>query len=403
MPSLRDKLDIYKKKTPLSEPTRPTPERFGAEKLCEGDVPLWRFVSMHNLEEHASRLSVPLRKSITPFSSRLGIDGELRFEDLVFVDLETTSLSIGAGSYAFLFGLGTVQGRTLVVEQYFMHEYSEEPAILRKMLKTFQEKTAVTYNGHSFDIPLLKNRYRINRVPGFPVEKKSIDLLHPSRAVFKSLFENCALSTLETRVLGIARTDDIPSWLIPEVYFSYQKTGETQRMGSVIAHHRQDIASMALLLLFFVNVYENLEKRRFHAISGISISHVARWLYRRDCELFLDVVQFLGEDVFKDRLLFKKFSCAMKRLGRRDEIMSFWKRDESVFSKEELAKHCEHIEKNYSAALKYCQEALALLDDGLIAYGEEISDVHMLSFHRERFITRMQRLSRKIEDNATIC
>lgn len=400
MQSFRDKLDVYKKKASLTAPTRPVPEQFGAEKLCEGDIPLWRFVSTHNLEEHARRLSVELRESITPFSSRLGIDGELWLEDLVFVDLETTSLSVGAGNYAFLFGLGTVQNRTLVVEQYFMHEYSEEPAILKKILKSFQEKTAVTYNGHSFDIPLLKNRYRINRVGGFPVEKKSIDLLHPSRAVFKSLFENCALLTLEKRVLGIERADDIPSWLIPEVYFSYQKNGETEKMRSVIAHHRQDIASMALLLLFFVNLYENLKERRFHAVSGISLSNVARWLYSRDVELFLDVVRFLGEDVLKERILFKRFSSAMKRLGLHGEIMEFWRKDKSVYSREELAKHCEHIEKDFRAAFRHCEEALAFLNAGLIAEGEEIPDACALSFHRDRLIKRMQRLSRKIEGNS---
>ncbi len=400
MASLRDKLSLYKKEACAAMPARPTPEHFGAEKLQDGDIPLWRFVSTHNLEEHAGRLSVSLADSILPFAKRLGFEGDIALDDLLFVDLETTSLSVGAGNYAFLFGLGTVEHKTLVVEQYFMHEYAEEPAILKKILTPFQEKIAVTYNGHSFDIPLLKNRYRINRIPGFPVEKKSIDLLHPSRAVFKSLFENCALGTLESRVLGIERAEDIPSWLIPEVYFSYQKNGETNRMSSVIAHHRQDIVSMAILTLFFSRLYHHLEARRFHAVSGISLSNVARWLYRRDLKLFLDVTRFLGDDVLKDRILFKRFSSAMKRLGLRDEILEFWKKDSSVYSKEELAKHCEHIEKDYSAALEYCEEALSLLNAGMIAAGEEMLDACALSFHRGRFMKRMQRLSRKIGENA---
>ncbi len=400
MVSLRDKLALYKKEACAIATARPTPEYFGAEKLQEADIPLWRFVSTHNLEDHARRFSVSLADSIMPFTKRLGFEGEITLDDLLFVDLETTSLSVGAGNYAFLFGLGTVENKTLIVEQYFMHEYAEEPAILKKILKPFQEKIAVTYNGHSFDIPLLKNRYRINRIPGFPVEKKSIDLLHPSRAVFKSRFENCTLGTLESRVLGIERAEDIPSWLIPEVYFSYQKHGETNRMSSVIAHHRQDIVSMAILTLFFSMLYHHLEARRFHAVSGISLSNVARWLYRRDLKLFLDVTRFLGDDVLKDRILFKRFSSAMKRLGLRNEILEFWKKDSSVYSKEELAKHCEHIEKDYSAAFEYCEEALSLLNAGMIAAGEEISDACALSFHRGRFIKRMQRLTRKIEQNA---
>lgn len=395
MPSLRDKLDLYKKKSALSTPARPTPEFFGAEKILEGATPLWRFESVHNIEEDARRLSWPLIENITPFSRRLGFEGDIVLEDLVFVDLETTSLSVGAGNYAFLFGLGTVEGNRLVIEQYFMHEYSEEPAILKRILSAFQKKIAVTYNGHTFDIPLLKTRYRINRVPGFPVDKKSIDLLHPSRAVFKSLFENCALATLESRVLGIERKEDIPSWLIPEVYFSYQKNGETERLGAVIAHHRQDIASMVLLTLFFAHLYENLEARRFHALRGISLSNVARWLYQRDLELFLDVVHFLGDDVFLDRNLFKKFSCAMKRLGRRDEIIDFWRRDASVYSLEEMAKHSEHIQRDYNAALGFCDDAMRLLSKGMLIEGEEFPDEDTIFFHLERFKRRIARLERK--------
>ncbi|MCX7679366.1 MAG: ribonuclease H-like domain-containing protein [Spirochaetes bacterium] len=402
MSLLQEKLNLYKKKSHPDESSKITPEHFGAEKLMWGTVPLWRFKSIYNIKEDIKRLSLNYSHLPEFFFKSIGFQDAVSLKDVVFVDLETTSLSIGAGSYAFLFGFGALQDEVLTVEQYFMHEYSEEPAILRAILPLFQEKIAVTYNGFSFDIPLLKNRYRINRIAGFPLDKKHIDLLYPSRVVFKSLFENCALITLESRVLGIDRIDDIPSWLIPEIYFSYQKNGEIDRMRNVIAHHKQDIISMAILMLFLINLYHNLEHRRFDAMSNVAFAHIARWLYRRDLELFLDVVNFMGESVLSDRMLFKMYSCAMKRIGRHDEIMKFWRKDASVYSKEELAKYYEHIAKDYREALAHCAQAMSFLNAGLFAEGVKFSHPEAVTFYRERFEKRIQRLLRKIDPHLSL-
>ena len=396
MASLKDKLNLYKqKKADTGNISRPSPETFGAGKIVDGGSTLWRFSSVYDLKGPAERLGILSTSDIAAFARHNVVSPDISFDNLLFVDLETTSLSTAAGSYAFLFGIGVARGTDLVIEQYFMDDYAGEAAILERLAPLFRDYTAVTYNGKSFDIPLLKTRYRMNRVPGFPVDKKSIDLIHPTRAIFKSIYENCALGTIEEKVLGLSREKDIPSWLIPEVYFSYQKHGETARMDLVVAHHRQDIASMALLILFLNRLYEQVDSRSFDLLHRQSIINIAQRLYRKQPELFIDMARFLGDDIFRERRLFKRFSSAMKRLGRRDEILSFWEKDASVFSLEELAKHCEHVVKDYGKALSHCGAAKALLDKGILSKDGERQGDDIIALHLARFAARVKRLRGK--------
>ncbi len=396
MPSLRDKLGVYKKEGKKRAISRPSPETFGAEKLKVDGAILWRFSSSFNLKDEAERLGLLPHDDISAFARHNGIDPALAFSDLLFLDLETTSLSTASGSYAFLFGTGREEKGKLLIEQYFMEDYSAEPAILKHLLPGFLNQTLVTYNGKSFDIPLLKTRYRMNRIQGFPVEKKSIDLLHPSRGIFKSIYENCSLTTLEEKLLGVTREKDIPSWLIPEVYFSYQNHGETDRMELVVEHHRYDIASMALLMLFLNRVYSLVDSRNFDALHRRSVINIAGRLYRKEPELFIDMARFLGEDILLERPLFRKFSSAMKRLGRREEIQRFWERDASVFSLEELAKQREHVEKDFGKALSHCEKALAFLDKGQLSENGERMGDDIIAPHRKRFEGRRMRLKGKM-------
>jgi hypothetical protein len=166
-------------------------------------------------------------------------------------------------------------------------------------------------------------------------------------------------------------------------------------MDLVVAHHRQDIASMALLILFLNRLFEQVDSRSFDLLHRQSIVNIAQRLYRRDPALFIDMARFLGDDIFRERRLFKRFGSAMKRLGRRDEVLAFWEKDASVYSLEELAKHCEHIEKDYLKALSYCDAALALLGKGLIARDGERQGDDIIALHRKRFEARVTRLRGK--------
>jgi len=327
----------------------------------------------------------------------LRMDRALQPEDMLFLDLETTSLSTGTGNYPFLVGTGYLRGESFVTEQYFMDDYAAEPAILAHLagvLKGF--RALVTFNGKSFDVPLLKTRYRMHRVPGFPVDMPVLDLLYPCRRIFKSIYESCSLKAMEERSLGIVRVGDIPGWEIPDVYFTYQREGALDRIPGVVEHNRTDISSMVLVLALVAGVYEALEARSFEGIHRQSLANLAHHLFRTDRALFLDVVDFLGEDALHNRGLFKKYSSALVRAGRLGDARAFWEKSRSIFALEELAKHCEHRARDYAKALGYAQEARALAEGGVFSKqeGDKIPAAKSAPII-ERIAKRIVRLERR--------
>ncbi|HQO03126.1 MAG TPA: ribonuclease H-like domain-containing protein [Spirochaetota bacterium] len=392
--SIRDKLKIYDSGSGDSK--KPGPGDLpGGEKILTPGGAVWKFTSTTPLRDLLRDIDSEPPENFSALARHHRVSIETPPESLAFIDLETTSLSTGTGNYPFLTGVGYVSGESFIVEQFFMGEYAAEGPMLEMVLPLIQDRTLVTFNGKSFDIPLLKNRFRMNRVPGFPLDSPHLDLIHPGRRIFRRVFESCSLKSFEERLMGIVREGDIPGWLIPEVYFSYQHHGETERIPSVIAHNLQDIRSMYTLLVIFNGIYREVDTGRYENLAPASLKNIARYLYRHDLESFIDVIRFIGGDILTDRSLFKKFSTALKRTGRLDEAIAFWEKDRSLFSLEELAKHAEHREKNFTKALDLCDEAMDILDRKNImdlhhSSGKELSDLH-----RERFAKRIDRLRRK--------
>jgi uncharacterized protein YprB with RNaseH-like and TPR domain len=394
--SLRDKLKIYGSETGGSN--KPvTPDIPGGKKIITPGGPVWKFTSEIPLRELLRDIEGEPPGNFSAIARHHRVFAETPPESLAFIDLETTSLTTGTGNYPFLTGVGYVRGGSFIVEQFFMGEYAAEGPMLEMVLPLIQDRTFVTFNGKSFDMPLLKNRFRLNRVPGFPLDSPHLDLIHPGRRIFRRVFESCSLKSFEERLMGIVRRGDIPGWLIPEVYFSYQHHGETERIPSVIGHNLQDIRSMYTLLVIFNGIYREVDTGRYENLDPASLKNIARYLYRHDPESFIDVIRFIGGDILTDRSLFKKFSTALKRTGRLDEAISFWEKDRSLFSLEELAKHAEHREKDFTGALDLCDEAMDILGRDNIPDLYHLSGKESSDLHRERFVKRIERLRRKAE------
>lgn len=398
--NLKDKLRLYGSKEKEQAPDRSGAlKALGAQPFDSGGRSLYRFVESFAAAEVFGRWRTGGDETSLSAFARLARAGEISsMERLLFLDLETTSLSIGAGNYPFLIGMGRVSGGEAVIEQYFLDDYASEPAILSHLVPAFTGAEAiVTFNGKGFDIPLLKNRYRLNRVPRFPVDIPVVDLLYPCRRIFKSASQSCSLKAMEERVLGLPRGDDIPGWMIPDVYFSYQRYGETSRIPGVLHHNSMDIRSMMALLAVLDGIYRAVEARRFEGIERAFLTNLSRHLYHVDLDAFLDVMEFLGDEIFRDRGIFKKYGTALKRRGRLDEALGFWRRDDSLYSLEELAKHYEHREKDFAAAMDFTNRALLLIEKGIFSdRGEELGGVER-EFHRERFARRLKRLKRRAE------
>ncbi|MDH4038553.1 MAG: ribonuclease H-like domain-containing protein [Candidatus Krumholzibacteria bacterium] len=165
---------------------------------------------------------------------------------VLFLDIETAGLS--ANTYAFLVGLMYWEDGRFVSDQVFARDYNEEEGMLRHVRATMERfDTVVTYNGASFDLPFLRQRMTVLRVPDIaPIE--SVDLLHAARRVYKPVLPNCRLVTVEKHLRGVERVDDIPSRFIPRAYHEFVHTRDARLMRNVVYHNRMDVFTMAVML-----------------------------------------------------------------------------------------------------------------------------------------------------------
>ncbi len=191
---------------------------------------------------------------------RLGLDfPAFDVRRALFLDTETTGLR-GAGTVAFLVGLGWVEGDAFVVHQLLMRDYPEEVPLLQRVAEILPRFTSVvTFNGKSFDAPLLRDRFTMARLRGEWRDLPHLDLLHAARRTWRLRLGTCSLSSLEGAVLGIAREGDIPGSEVPERYFQYLKTGDASLLDDVTLHNAQDIRTLASLLVKLTRVYAQPE------------------------------------------------------------------------------------------------------------------------------------------------
>ena len=178
---------------------------------------------------------------------------DVPLESVLFLDTETTGLAGGTGTYAFLIGIGyfrTVGGGDVqfVLDQCFMRSYAEERAMLTWLGEHLQAYAALlTFNGKSFDVPLLQTRFLMSRLRLNWEEWLHFDLLHASRRVWRHALPTCALQQLERHVLNVGREDDIESFLIPAIYHQYLRDGDGRYLARVFNHNRADVLAMVAL------------------------------------------------------------------------------------------------------------------------------------------------------------
>lgn len=179
-------------------------------------------------------------------------------EDLLFLDTETTGLSRGAGTVAFLIGVGYIRSGELIVRQYMMRDYDEECFVLNHVLDHINRCCAVvTFNGRAFDMPLIQARLIMQRIRVDLSRRLHIDLLHTARRVWKLRLPSCRLSALEEYIYNEPRTDDLPGAEVPQRYFDYLKTKDFSLLEDILKHNAQDIATLARLLYTLSELHEN--------------------------------------------------------------------------------------------------------------------------------------------------
>lgn len=354
---LRARIQAIFERTTLT--ARPPPDVTGVDlPFVETDGPLHvrtlRFGAAHRVGHADTDAARTARAALL---SRLALDPALeRVEPAraLYLDTETTGLSGGAGTVAFLVGLAFFDGRELVVEQLLVRKLGEEAPMLARVLERVSEhELVVTFNGKAFDLPLLRTRLVMNRLPPLPA-RPHLDLLHVARRVHKARGVPCRLTALERDVLGFEREGDVPSGEVGAVYLHFLRTGDARALLGVVLHNLLDVVSMAAL----VGLYgEPLEETR---LAADDLAGVARTLHRAG-----------GEGLVAAELAVRRGGSAAalraradiaKALGERDLALSDYEAVEALDGSEdvrfELAKLYEHHRRDPA-------RALAMLDRGI--------------------------------------
>ena len=364
---------------------------------------------------HERGYYAPVFKSI-PFADpdtirRLARDEEadVDLEGWAFLDIETTGLSGGTGTYPFLIGLGFFENSSFIVEQYFMPDYPDEIPMMRRLMKRFADfDGVVTYNGKSFDVPLLQTRFIYNRIPS-PLAKPHWDLLHGARRLWKRSLPNCSLGTIEHHILGHPeREHDIHGSEIPQVYFDYAREKNRERMKLVFDHHAQDIASLASLALRMAEYYHDPSHAELQQPNiQFGLAGVFELCHQSEkATSCLENAIFLERNPDQIHLLSMHLSRRYKKQERWAEAVEIWEaqvNSTKFYSVEphiELAKYYEHRAKEHEKAKNIVLRALKWIESHteLQQYAEDLppESTKGKSPEIDALMHRLDRLKRKL-------
>jgi hypothetical protein len=288
---------------------------------------------------------------------------DLKIQEIVFLDTETSSLSIGAGALIFLFGCCYFVKEGLEVLQVFIEDPSHE-ALFLTFIGNYLEKfkCLASYNGKSFDIPVLRSRYILNRIPHELDLFNHIDLLHIARRIWKYDLESKKLSDIETRVMQFTRgEEEIPGWLVPQIYQDYVQTGNAEPLQGVFYHNEIDVVSLAGLFLKIERMLSTDDLPVNEILGFGEIFHKARKFEIAD-EYYKKALQTNSEAYFREKTLVN-LGYSLKKQGKLDEMCLVWKKlgeAENLTACIELAKFYEHKAKDYISARDWTEKAILL-------------------------------------------
>ena len=288
---------------------------------------------------------------------------------LAFLDIETTGLAGGAGTLAFLIGLGYVEEDRFMLRQYFLRDPAEEKAMLSGLVESLKDRSGlVTYNGRAFDVPIVQARFTMSRRRFDLGRYPHLDLLPPARRLWRGRYENCSLGTLEQAILGLQRTaDDVPGALIPQLYVHYLRTGDSHDMQRVIYHNAEDILSMVTLSAHILDTFAGKPGK---SGSGVDSLRLALWHddlgHTADADSHYRAA--LNRPLPDDQALvaYKRYASFLKRADHRADAVEWWTQWADLDAADpepciELAKHYEWAERDIPQAKEWAARALLCL------------------------------------------
>ncbi len=294
---------------------------------------------------------------------------EIPLDRLLFLDTETTGLVGGAGTLIFLVGVGYFEDDKFQLRQYFLRDPGEEMGMLDLLLGDIEKSAGfVTYNGQAFDLPILENRYIIALRQQIPLlSSPNLDLLHLARRLWSRSLPDCSLTTVESHVLGVKRSEaDVPGSWIPGMYLDYLRTGDASEMGRIIYHNLVDILSLVSLT---GEVMSRFDKADVVSLSGSEALAVARW--HQDSGRGTPAEEAFQRAISSSRLelrldALRWYTEHLKREGRRKDAVQWWIVWHELAASDqrpciELAKYFEWEVRDFEEAYEWSQRALQSL------------------------------------------
>lgn len=314
----------------------------------------------------------------------------LQISQFAFLDTETSGLAGGTGTYAFLVGIGRFMDGDFHLSQFFMQDPADEPALLEAIADFLAPCSAlVTFNGKSFDAPLLRTRYTLNQCP-CPFEGFAhLDLLPLARRLWRDRLPSRALKYLEEHILQAPRSaEEVPGYEIPWLYFDFLRTGDAAPLKGVFYHNAMDIVAMAALLNLTAQMLAEPHSAKIeHGLDVVALAKLFedlnRWedaalLYERglktarvDGSQITNTEQALNEADFWQAV--RRLAVLQKRRGDLEVALQLWEQSAAeghVYAHVELAKYYEHTRKDPAAALQWTLSAMAHIqqDQSMPAY-----------------------------------
>lgn len=313
-----------------------------------------------------------------------------------FLDTETSGLAGGTGTFAFLIGVGALAGDRFRVTQFLLRSPAAEREMLEEFLAALGDRPEfVTYNGKSFDLPLLEARLALNGLPNPFADAPHLDLLTPARRLFLPRHESAKLFHLENQVLGVERHDDIPGAQIPAIFFEFLRNGEHPAMESVLEHNRYDIRSLAALTVeSALRLDEDWDSEHGADLHGVGAHLLKREEHEAANRLFERALAAGLSGRNRDRCLLH-LGEERKRRGDWPAAAALWQRIEEADTPEYLealrwfAKYEEHENHDYARALSHVRDAQDRLDRVPARFDET------LPHRREDWARRAARLEEK--------
>jgi len=411
--NLREKLARLEKTLPASRPERvkhrkPDHSRLLPGGVCENALGrCWRNRVVFSLDHcHGSfRLEELLENNpehLWLVAKSQDMNG-LSLDQLLFIDTETTGLSGGVGTIAFLVGLGYFEADRFVIEQYFLRRFDEERPVLREVLEILDRLQSsrgavVSFNGKAYDIPLLFNRGIFHRLCDAPFSFHHIDILHPARRLWKKHLPDCSLSTLESEILQLSRRGDVPGYLIPATYFRYLRSADPRPLLPVFYHNQMDILSMVSLLNVFLKLFVNHGSSESFSIDWLGMGSVFEAMeeYEKGLVFYGNVLLRCGISDEEKKSALLRLARIHKKKQDYEAAVKVWEeaiqcKGFSVEPYEELAKVYEHRIVDLGKAKEYTMRALENLDllvkiNGRGSYRRE----------KEELMRRLKRLKKKV-------